>query len=550
MYLWDNNNITHPKRRVWIMFDLLSGKLTGLGSLFGEKKKLDDESVQAACQVLRRALLEADVSYRVARQFVKRVRERAISSETLDGFDAEDQFMGLMHQELSNLLGDAQTVLNAVNEESTFTPEKPAIILFCGLQGSGKTTTSSKLALWLSKQDESIKPFLIAADTVRPAAMEQLAILADRVGVPHYKDLSATKMDTAVKAGIVEAKAKGATHIIVDTAGRLQADTETMAELFLLKQTYKPVDTLLVVDAMIGQEAVNVVEAFNTQIELTGCVLSKMDGDAKGGAMLSVREATGLPIQFIGTGETPDDLEPFHPDRMAQRLMGMGDLATLFEKAMSQQQESSMASISAKLMQGQLNFQDYVGLQESISKLGGIGSILSMLPMMKLDSDTKSKMGQSQVERLRQWRALLCSMKLAEKQNPELVLNSESRQRRLFQGAGITTEAGAGMLSEFGGMYQMARGMKGMMSFFNGDTTDDEPETPIAPEHDIFKMLGMDSEETDSNELETSENPDDPMGWGSFFEAMGMDMNDLAEDETTPASPPKKQKKAPSAFPW
>jgi signal recognition particle subunit SRP54 len=519
------------------MLDNLQVGLSGLGSLFGGKTtKLDEASVQQACQTLRRALMEADVSVRVARQFVQRVRDTALNTPELEGWDAEDQFMGIMHQELTTLLGEAQTPLKSL-EVPVSGGSVPRIILMCGLQGAGKTTTSAKLAKWLSvyqdaEADEAtppLKPYLIAADTVRPAAMEQLSILATRLGIPCYLDASATDMLSVVTAGIQQAKAYGATHIIVDTAGRLQADSETMADLYLLKKTHPPTDVVLVVDAMIGQESVHVVEAFNTQIGVTGCILSKMDGDTKGGAMLSIRDATGLPILFLGMGEQPDDLEPFHPDRMAQRLMGMGDLATLFEKAMSAQQEGNIAALSGRVMQGQLNFQDYVAFQQHMDKLGGIGGIMSMLPMMKLGKDERQAMTLTQSQKMRQWRAVLDSMKQAEALTPELVLNNENRQARIFAGAGLSLEAGKALLNDFQGMYQMAQSMKAMASFFGGGDSEDDDDEAISP-------LGIQAD------VSHEDDDEDPMGWGEFFSAFNFD----DDDEATASSDRKAPKKAAS----
>lgn len=520
------------------MFDTLSTSLTGMSSLFkGNAKTLDETSVQDACQVLRNALLEADVSFRVARQFVKRVREKALSAKQLDGWEAEEQFMGLMHQELRELLGEAQSPLNAVSEEKrgSFTPENPAILLMCGLQGAGKTTTSAKLALWLKSQEGAeITPFLIAADTVRPAAMEQLAILGDSLGIGVYKDESATSMLDVVATGLQKAKDAGATHVLVDTAGRLQADTDTMADLLILKHRYKPTDTLLVVDAMIGQESVNVVEAFHMQIGLSGCVLSKMDGDTKGGAMLSIREATGIPIQFLGTGETPEDLEPFHPDRMAQRLMGMGDLATLFEKAMASQQEASMASVMERVMKGELSFRDYLNLQESIQKMGGMGTILAMLPMMQMNAKDRNSLGADHKQKLRQWKALLASMKEKEVQNPSLVLDSASRQDRLFKGAGLSSDAGQALLDEFSQLFQMAQGLKAFSGFFGGSSDDDA------------KTIDM----TASSPEEAVVDPDDPMGWGDFFGSFGGDEASSPFVPVPKSSKKSAKKKSNSPFPW
>ncbi|MFN9691433.1 MAG: signal recognition particle protein [Vampirovibrionales bacterium] len=541
------------------MFDTLSTSLTGMSSLFkGNAKTLDETSVQDACQVLRNALLEADVSFRVARQFVKRVREKALSAKQLDGWDAEEQFMGLMHQELRDLLGDAQSPLKAVSEEKRdhFTPENPAILLMCGLQGAGKTTTSAKLALWLKSQEidlpsplgrgqgegntslplekPSIVPFLIAADTVRPAAMEQLAILGDSLGIGVYKDESATSMLDVVVTGLQKAKEAGATHVLIDTAGRLQADTDTMADLLILKHRYKPTDILLVVDAMIGQESVNVVEAFHMQIGLSGCVLSKMDGDTKGGAMLSIREATGIPIQFLGTGETPEDLEPFHPDRMAQRLMGMGDLATLFEKAMASQQEASMASVMERVMKGELSFRDYLNLQESIQKMGGMGTILAMLPMMQMNAKDRNSLGADHKQKLRQWKALLASMKAKEVQNPSLVLDSASRQDRLFKGAGLSSEAGKALLDEFSQLFQMAQGLKAFSGFFGSSSNDDA------------KTIDM----TASSPEEAVVDPDDPMGWGDFFGSFGGGDASSLFAPVPKSSKKSAKKKSNSPFPW
>ena len=338
-----------------------------------------------------------------------------------------------------------------------------------------------------------------------------------------------------VKTGLQAAQKAGATHVIVDTAGRLQADTDTMADLLILKHRHKPTDVLLVVDAMIGQESVNIVEAFHMQIGLSGCILSKMDGDTKGGAMLSIREATGIPIQFLGTGETPNDLEPFHPDRMAQRLMGMGDLATLFEKAMASHQEASMARVMERVMKGELSFRDYLNLQESIQKMGGMGTILAMLPMMQMNAKDRNSLGADHKQKLRQWKALLASMKAKEVQNPSLVLDSASRQDRLFRGAGLSSEAGKALLDEFSQLFQMAQGLKAFSGFFGG-SSNDEAET--------LDLL-------DSSPEEAVVDSDDPMGWGDFFGSFGGEGE--ASSPFAPVSKSSKKsskKKSNSPFPW
>jgi signal recognition particle subunit SRP54 len=530
------------------MLDNLQSGFTGLTSLFeGPKtKKLDEATVQVACQRLRRALIEADVSVRVGRQFVQGVRDAALNAPALKDFDAEDQFMGIMHQELTRLLGETQHPLNSVSTETPALPEHPRRILLCGLQGAGKTTTAAKLAHWLKQfrdSDENLplnwKPYLIAADTVRPAAMEQLAVLASRLDIPCFYESGATDMLAVVRAGMKAAEAAGATHIIVDTAGRLQLDTATMADLYLLKKEFPPMDTVLVVDAMMGQESVNVVEAFHTQMGVSGCVLSKMDGDTKGGAMLSIRQATGLPILFLGTGEQHTDLEAFHPDRMAQRLMGMGDMATLMEKAMALQNESSISQLSSRLMEGHLNFQDYVAFQQHLDKLGGMGGIMSMLPMMQMNREQRQSLSSEEGQKMRKWRALLASMKRNEQLQPELLLENSSRQARVFAGAGISMEAGNALLQDFQGMYQMAQGMKAMKQFFSGEGFDAE---------DDDEEMASNASPSEVEQNDEPEDPNDPMGWGDFFSSFGM----IDDDDSDTTSPKKEgsSKKRTFGLPW
>src|SRR6201988_3087723 len=352
------------------MFDQLSDKLqSALGDLRG-RGVLDDEAISRAMREVRLALLEADVNFDVVRQFVAQVRERAVGEDVRKSLTPGQQVVKIVHEELTDLMGSGDLRL-------AFSPRPPTTILLAGLQGSGKTTAAGKLALLLQK--EGRKPALVAADLQRPAAIDPLVQLGEQVGVPVYADERRDPVK-AVHDGIERARADGRDVVILDTAGRLPADEALMEELAAVRREAKPTNVLLVLDAMTGQEAVNVAEAFQERIAFDGVVLTKLDGDARGGAALSVKAITGKPIKFASVGEKLDQLEVFHPDRMASRILGMGDVLTLIEKAEEAASEDEQKEMEARVIAGELNFDDFLTSYRMMRRMGPVKNLLSLLP--------------------------------------------------------------------------------------------------------------------------------------------------------------------------
>ena len=404
------------------MFDSLSDKLqSALGDL-RKRGKLDEEQISRAMREIRLALLEADVNLDVVRSFVDRVRERALGEEVLKSLTPGQQVVKVVHDELTQLMGEG---------ESGLAFGKFTVILLAGLQGAGKTTIAAKLARHL--QAEGRKPGLVAADLQRPAAIDQLEQLGAQVGVPVYRTDTKDAVE-ATRSGIVRARADGLDTAIVDTAGRLQIDDDLMRELERVRDEAKPHNVLLVLDAMTGQEAVNVAQAFDERISFDGVILTKLDGDARGGAALSVKAITGKPIKFASTGEKVDALEVFHPDRMASRILGMGDVLTLIERAEAAVEEDEQAEMEKRLRAGQFTFDDFLRAFKMLKRMGPLQGVLKMLPGMgqqlgDLDVDD------SQMARVE---AIVLSMTPLERSRP-VVIDGKRRQR-IARGSGTTVE--------------------------------------------------------------------------------------------------------------
>jgi len=432
------------------MFDTLTEKLTTIFARLGNKGRLTEDDVGQALREVRLALLEADVNFKIAREFVARVKEKAIGGGVLRGISPGQQVIKIVHEELVELLGGGSQTLQPK-------PSAPSAILLVGLQGSGKTTTAAKLALQLRRKDE--RALLIAADLRRPAAMNQLEALGKQLDIPVYREKAGPDDAPKVAAnGMKRAKEMGVKWAIVDTGGRLHVDEALMGELEEIKRVIDPAEVLLVVDAMTGQDAVNAAAEFNERTGLTGLILSKMDGDARGGAALSATQVTGVPIKFAGTGEKPDALEQFHPDRMASRILGMGDVVSLVERAQEQITEDEAAELERKMRKAQFDLDDFLKQLRQIQKMGSLSSILEMIPGA---GALRAKMPNANLDdrRVKRMEALISSMTLWERQHPDKI--NGSRRKRISQGSGTTPADVNQLLGQF---HQMQKMMKQMMS--------------------------------------------------------------------------------------
>jgi signal recognition particle subunit SRP54 len=404
------------------VFDSLADKLQGALGDLRKQGKLDEESISRAMREIRLALLEADVNFTVVRDFVGRVREKALGEEVLKSLTPGQQVVKVVHDELTALMGEG---------ESGLAFGKFTVILLAGLQGSGKTTTSAKLALALRKQGR--KPGLVAADLQRPAAIDQLEQLGKQIHVPVYRTDTKDAVE-ATRSGIERARAEGLDTVIVDTAGRLQIDEELMAELGRVRDEAKPHNILLVLDAMTGQEAVNVAQAFDERIAFDGVILTKLDGDARGGAALSVKAITGKPIKFASMGEKVDALEVFHPDRMASRILGMGDVLTLIERAEAAVEEDEQAEMEKRLAAGQFTFDDFLKAYKMLRRMGPLQGVLKLIPGMKAQLGDVD-VDESQLGRVE---AIVLSMTPQERRSP-IVIDGK-RRIRIAKGSGATVE--------------------------------------------------------------------------------------------------------------
>jgi signal recognition particle subunit SRP54 len=407
------------------MFDTLSEKLQGaLGDLRG-RGVLDEEAISRAMREVRLALLEADVNFGVVKEFVAQVRERALGEDVRKSLTPGQQVVKIVHEELTELLGSSDSRL-------AFSPRPPTTILLAGLQGSGKTTAAGKLALLLSKEDK--KPALVAADLQRPAAIDQLVQLGEQAGVPVYADERGDPV-RAVHDGIERAKADGRDVVILDTAGRLHVDEALMEELAAVRREAKPTNVLLVLDAMTGQEAVNVAQAFQERIDFDGVVLTKLDGDARGGAALSVRAVTGRPIKLASLGEKLDALDRFHPDRMASRILGMGDVLTLIERAEAAIEDEEKEQLEQRMLKGEFSFDDFLSSYKMLRRMGPLQGILKMIPGLGNQLEGLDQVDERQLARVE---AMILSMTPHERRVPHVI--DASRRTRIAAGSGTTLE--------------------------------------------------------------------------------------------------------------
>ncbi len=429
------------------MFETLSDKLQAVFSRLGNKGRLTEKDVDDALREVRLALLEADVNFRVARDFVARVREQALSEEVLKSLSPGQQVVKITNDELTSILGGGVSGL-------TTAAQPPSVILMIGLNGSGKTTSSAKLARYLKGSGQL--PVLVAADLRRPAAIEQLETLGRQVDVEVHKgDVSKPAAEVALE-GVKRAAELEAMWAIVDTGGRFQIDDELMSELEEVKSAVSPTETLLVVDAMTGQDAVNAAGEFHDRIGLTGLVLTKLDGDARGGAALSVVSVTGVPIKFLGTGERVDALEQFHSDRLASRILGMGDMLTLIEKAQNTVDEDQAAELEKKIRQATFNLEDFLGQLQQLKQMGPISQILEMVPGMSSVAGRipEGELGEDQIKKVE---AVIRSMTPEERRRPEII--GGSRRRRIAKGSGTTPQDINRLLNQFRQMQKLMRQM-------------------------------------------------------------------------------------------
>jgi signal recognition particle subunit SRP54 len=431
------------------MFETLSDRLTqSLGKL-SRKGNLTEQDVDEAMREVRRALLEADVNFKVAKDFISAVRERAVGQDVLKSLTPSQTVVSIVNEELINILGNEREPLGI--------PDRPPqIIMLVGLQGSGKTTHAAKLATLLRK--EGRLPLLVAADVYRPAAIKQLQTLGRQIDIPVYEEGTSANPVEIAQHSIKYATERGYSTVIVDTAGRLQIDDRMMNEVADIERTIHPTEVLLVADAMTGQEAVNVAEAFHDKLGITGLILTKMDGDARGGAALSIRAVTGVPIKFIGTGEKMDALEPFYPQRLASRILGMGDVLSLIERAQEQTTEEDAKDLQARLTKGQFNLEDFLDQIQKIKKMGPLSSLLEMIPGMGQQlRQAKAQISDDDYKRIE---AIIQSMTIEERKRPQLI--DGRRRRRIARGSGTSREEVSQLIKQFEEMRKMMAQMGNM----------------------------------------------------------------------------------------
>lgn len=426
------------------MFDSLSDRLTETLGRLSRKGRLTEADVDDAMKEVRRALLEADVNFRVVKDFVAAVRERAVGQDVLKSLTPAQTVIGIVNDELVRILGTEREPLRA--------PDKPPqVLMMVGLQGSGKTTHTAKLAVHLRKQGRN--PIMVAGDVYRPAAVNQLQSLGKQINIPVYEQGVTTNPVDIATNGVRYATERGYNPVIIDTAGRLQIDEPMMQELVNVKKRVNPTEILLVADAMTGQEAVSVAQSFHDRLGVTGLILTKMDGDARGGAALSIRSVTGVPIKFIGTGEKVDALEPFYPDRLAQRILGMGDIQSLVERAREQTDEEDAMRLQDKMIKGKFDLEDFLDQLQKIKKMGPLSQILEMIP--GIGSQLKQAKAEISDDDYKQIESIIQSMTPYERQYPDRI--EFSRRKRIARGAGRNPSDVSQLLKQFGEMQRMMK---------------------------------------------------------------------------------------------
>lgn len=425
------------------VFESLGSRLQETFDNLRRRGKLTEADVDAAMREVRLALLEADVNYKVVKNFTARVRERAVGHEVMRSLSPGQQVVKIVREELISTLGEP--------ERLNLGMQSPAVIMLVGLQGSGKTTTAAKLAIRLRK--EGRRPLLVAADVYRPAAIDQLETLGLQIDIPVYQEgIDSNPVDVCSHA-VKEATRTGSTVVILDTAGRLNIDEMKMDELRAIKKAVQPIETILVADAMTGQEAVRVASDFDQAVELSGLIMTKIDGDARGGAAISMREVTGVPLKFLATGEKLVDLELFHPDRIADRILGMGDVLTLIEKAQTEIDQEQAEAAGRRLLSGKFDLEDFLNQMQQLKKMGPMGKLLDMIPGVgKLTGDVDLSGAEDELKRIE---AIIRSMTPEERRNPKVI--KASRKRRIAAGSGTTVQDVNALLRQFKQMQRMMK---------------------------------------------------------------------------------------------
>lgn len=450
------------------MFDALAERLEDTWKKLRGQGKITQSNIQLALQEVRKALLDADVNFQVVKSFVAEVEKKALGTEVISGVNPQQQFIKIVYDELVKVMGESHAPLASADKP-------PTVILMAGLQGAGKTTATAKLALYLQKQKRSC--LMVATDVYRPAAIQQLITLGQQISIPVFElGTNANPVDIA-RQGVQEAKNQGIDTVIIDTAGRLQIDQEMMAELAEVKKAVNPDEVLLVVDSMTGQEAANVTRSFQEEIGITGAILTKMDGDSRGGAALSIRTISGQPIKFIGVGEKVEALEPFYPERMASRILNMGDIVTLVEKAQEELDIADVEKMQKKMMEAKFDFNDFLKQMRLLKNMGSFAGVMKLIPGMNKLGAGVLEQGEVQLKRTE---SMINSMTKEERANPQLLAQSPSRRRRVAKGSGHQEKDVSRLVSDFTKMRSMMQqmsmggglpampGMPGMGGLFAG----------------------------------------------------------------------------------
>ena len=433
------------------MFSGLSDKLAGAMKIFKNKGKITEADVKAGMREIKLALLEADVNFKVVKDFIGKVQQRCVGAEVLESLVPSQQIVKIVNEELIALMGGE-------NERIRFANRPPTLVMMVGLQGAGKTTHCAKLAQMFKKQGK--RPLLVACDVYRPAAIKQLQVVGEQIGVPVFSMEDSVSPVTIAKEGLAHAVRHGHDIVFFDTAGRLHVDEAMMAELKEIKAEISPQEILLVVDAMTGQDAVNVASSFNEMLDITGVVMTKLDGDTRGGAALSIRYVTGKPIKFVGTGEKLDMIEPFHPERMASRILGMGDVLSLIEKAEQAYDDKQAAELERKMRTNTFDLNDFMEQFRQVRKMGSIEQLLSMIPGVKPSQLENINVDERQFDRLE---AIILSMTPQERAKPAII--AASRKRRIAAGCGQKVEDVNRLLKQFDQMQKMMKQFSGKKGF-------------------------------------------------------------------------------------
>lgn len=435
-------------------FDSLASKLQGVFKKLRGKGKLSEQDIKLAMREVKLALLESDVNYKVVKTFISNVSEKALGKEVLESLTPAQQVIKIVNDELKSIMGNDQSKLNYNHNGTT-------IIMLVGLQGAGKTTMASKLALYCRKAGKN--PLMIACDVYRPAAVKQLEVLGNQINIPVFSIPNSNDPIEIVKKGLEEGNKKSNNVIIIDTAGRLHIDDELMDELQNIKEIANPHEILMVIDSMIGQESVNIAESFNQKLDISGFILTKLDGDTRGGVALSIKEVIGKTIKFIGVGEKVSDLEVFHPDRMASRILGMGDVLSLIEKAQEAIDQDEAQKLSERMLANEFNFEDFKSAMQQMKKLGSFSKILQMIPGFGSSMKELKNINLDDSEKeLNRIETIINSMTVEERRNPKLLIGSASRKNRIAKGSGNSIQQVNKLIKDFENMGKVMKQFKGL----------------------------------------------------------------------------------------